>query len=82
MNGYITTDEIAKIVNYFFGLNGTKGLRNAVAFLLSHFCLLRGDSARKAEFPGLQVINLENEGFLRCPAMVLMMRQGKNKQMG
>ncbi|KAG1436244.1 hypothetical protein G6F56_013641 [Rhizopus delemar] len=62
MDGYTTTDQIASIVNFHFSQNNTKNLRNSLAFLLSHYCLLRGESARKAELPDLQVVNLEGEG--------------------
>lgn len=60
----------------------TKDLRNSLAFLLSHFCLLRGESARKAELPDLQVVNLEGEGSTRCPALVIIIRQGKTNHFG
>ncbi|KAG1434002.1 hypothetical protein G6F56_014454 [Rhizopus delemar] len=56
MDGYTTTDQIASIVNFYFSQNNTKNLRNSLAFLLSHYCLLRGESARKAELPDLQVL--------------------------
>lgn len=82
MDGYTTTDQIASIVNFHFSQNSTKNLRNSLAFLLSHYCLLRGESARKAELPDLQVVNLEGEGSVRCPAMVLVMRQGKTNKHG
>lgn len=82
MDGYTTTDQIASIVNFYFSQNNTKNLRNSLAFLLSHYCLLRGESARKAELPDLQVVNLEGEGSVRCPAMVLVMRQGKTNKHG
>jgi hypothetical protein len=74
MDGYTTTDQIANIVSYYIGQGKTTDFRNSLAFLLSHFCLLRGESARKAELPNLQVINLEGEGSARCPALILIMR--------
>ncbi|KAI9326589.1 hypothetical protein BD770DRAFT_432816, partial [Pilaira anomala] len=41
MDGYTTTDQIASLVSFYFSKNNTNNLRNALAFLLSHFCLLR-----------------------------------------
>ena len=82
MDGYTTTDEIANVVRFYFSEKKTSDLRNGLCFLLSHFCLLRGESARKAELPDLQVVDLENEGIGKCPALVLIMRQGKTNKFG
>ena len=82
MNGYTTTDEIADVNKFFLDENSPKDLRNGLAFLLSHFCLLRGESAHKAEFPDLQLIQLEGEGADKCPALVMVMRQGKTNKFG
>jgi hypothetical protein len=82
MDGYTTTDEIANIISFYFGENSVQDLRSALSFLLSHFCLLRGEAARRAELPDLQMVNLEGEGSGKCPAMVLVMRQGKTNKFG
>lgn len=82
MDGYTTTDEIASVIRFYFSGKKTSDLRNGLCFLLSHFCLLRGESARQAEFPDLQVVNLEDEGIGKCPALVLIMRQGKTNKFG
>lgn len=82
MDGYTTTDQIADITAFYFGEKSVKDFRNNLSFLLSHFCLLRGESARKAELPDLQLVDIENEGSGACPAMVLVMRQGKTNKYG
>lgn len=82
MDGYTTTDQIANIVSFYFEQKTVKDLRSSLSFLLSHFCLLRGESARKAELPDLQVVNVEGEGAGSCPAIVLVMRQGKTNKFG
>lgn len=82
MDGYTTTDQIAKIVSYYFEQKSVKDLRNSLSFLLSHFCLLRGESARQAQLPDLQVVNVEGEGSQQCPAIILVMRQGKTNKFG
>lgn len=83
VDAYITTDEIASMSYYYISRNMYHDLRNCTAFLLSHFCLLRGESARAAEFPDLQVVNIENEGPTGfCPALVIVMRNGKLNESG
>lgn len=82
MDGYTTTDQIANVTAYYFGQRSVKDLRNALSFLLSHYSLLRGESARETEFPDLQTVNLEGDGSGRCLEMVLVMRQGKTNRFG
>ncbi|EPB93048.1 hypothetical protein HMPREF1544_00122 [Mucor circinelloides 1006PhL] len=46
-----------------------------------HFCLLRGESARDAVLPELQVVNLEKEDSTRfCLALILVMRNEKTNK--
>lgn len=83
VDGYTTTDEIASLSYYYISQNTFHDLRNCTAFILSHFCLLRGESARGAELPDLQVVNLEQEGPTRfCPALILVMKNGKTNKSG
>lgn len=83
IDGYTTTDEIASLSYFYISRNTFHDIRNCTAFLLSHFCLLRGESARGAELPDLQVINLEQEGPTPfCPALILVMRNGKTNKAG
>ena len=82
MDGYTTTDKIADIIKFYLGENSLRDLRDGLAFWLSHFCLLRGEAARRAEFPDLQLIQLEGEGADKCPALVMVMRQGKTNKYG
>ncbi|KAI8875984.1 hypothetical protein K501DRAFT_153602, partial [Backusella circina FSU 941] len=81
-DGYTITDQIANITAYYFEQKTVNDLRNSLSFLLSHFCLLHGESVRKAEPPDLQVVNVEGEGSGECPAMILVMRQGKTNKFG
>lgn len=39
------------------------GMKFRAMFLLCHFCLLRGESSRKIEFPDLFALDLEGEGI-------------------
>jgi Centromere DNA-binding protein complex CBF3 subunit, domain 2/Transcriptional activator of glycolytic enzymes len=57
-------------------------LRTAVDFLFSHNMLLRGESRRYAEFADLFTISLKNEGPTPCPAMILIMDNGKMNPYG
>ncbi|OWZ06486.1 hypothetical protein PHMEG_00021252, partial [Phytophthora megakarya] len=59
-----------------------KSLRNLVAFLLSHYVLMRSESARMTELAGLHTLVLENEGYSAYRDVVMVMRQGKTNQVG
>lgn len=84
LDGYSTSAEISRIVSYYINKNNLSNLRNGLAFLLSHFCLLCGESARGAELPDLQTIDLEGEGPSQqeCPALILVMKNGKTNKNG
>ncbi|OBZ80847.1 hypothetical protein A0J61_11104, partial [Choanephora cucurbitarum] len=58
-------------------------LCDGVTFLLQHYGLLRDESLRVMEFPGLQSILLEIEGIITpCYALVMVLKQGKTNQEG
>ena len=59
------------------------GLRDRLSFLLSHYALLRGELARGMELADIQSINLDGESSNGiCPALILILRQGKTNQFG
>ena len=81
-DGYTSDAQIAAVVNYFWTRNAYHGLqfRGALAFLLSHYFLLRSESIRSMELTDLYTVNLDNEAFsaeMDCPALVMIMTQGK-----
>jgi hypothetical protein len=82
VDGYTSEKDVLNVINFYVSKSSGSDLRNAVSFLLSHYCLLRGESARKAEFADLQMAMLEREGQSECPAFVLVMKQGKTNQFG
>lgn len=84
LDGYTTTEQIAKVARFFWENDRDPGtsMRNLLAFLLSHYALMRGESARRMELPDLHSIQLENEGYTSCRALVMVMRQGKTNQVG
>ncbi|OWZ01332.1 hypothetical protein PHMEG_00027305 [Phytophthora megakarya] len=84
LDGYTTNDQIQNISTYFWAMRRDHGtnLRNLLAFLLSHYALMRGESARKMELADLHSIRLENEGYSPCRAVVMIKRQGKTNQVG
>ena len=51
--------------------------RTALDFLLSHNMLLRGENRRAAELADLFVLPLVNEGPTACPAMIMIIGNGK-----
>ncbi|KAG2201219.1 hypothetical protein INT47_013030 [Mucor saturninus] len=73
-DGYTSLDQVSKIVQFY--LNGQRNhgenLRDALAFLFSHYFLLRGESIRNAELTDFQTINLDFESVrpnIKCPAL-------------
>jgi hypothetical protein len=84
LDGYTTTEQIQNIARFFWMTSHNHGtsLRNLLAFLLSHYALMRGESARRMELADLHSNELENEGYTSCRALVMVMRQGKTNQVG
>jgi hypothetical protein len=84
LDGYSTLQQIGEIADHFWRRNHdcSSVLRNLVTFSLSHYAILRGESARAMELPDMHCVRLENEGFGDCYALVLVMRQGKMNQFG
>ncbi|SAM09828.1 hypothetical protein [Absidia glauca] len=84
-DGYTSNDQIANVMKFYWTRTSHYGehLRGGLAFLLSHYLLLRGESIRKMELSDIQTVNLENEGVrssIDCPALVMIMRQGKTNK--
>jgi hypothetical protein len=84
-DGYTSNDQVANVMKFYWTRTSHCGehLRGGLAFLLSHYLLLRGESIRRMELSDLQTVNLENEGVqsnVDCPALVMIMRQGKTNK--
>lgn len=83
LDGYSSSEEMIKVCSFFMGRKPDVGLRDRLSFLLSHYCLLRGEHARGMELPDLQVLILEEEGVeQRCPALITILKKGKTNQFG
>ena len=50
--------------------------------LLCYFCLLRGESVRRCELADLFALDLENEDFTPCKALIVVMDQSKTNNFG
>ena len=74
--------KLSRISNYFMELGSFSGVRFNMMFLLAQACLMRGESVRKCELADLFTLELENEGFTPCRALVVLMEQGKPNQFG
>ncbi|KAE8266440.1 hypothetical protein A4X09_0g5909 [Tilletia walkeri] len=81
LDGY-DRDEMRKLSAYFFERDTEIGMRDRAALFLCHFALLRGDNCRALEFPDLHHLELRDEGFTPCFAVVLILRQGKTNKFG
>lgn len=84
LDGYSTFEQLKQISSYFWSKSRSpaSSLRNLLAFQLSHYSLLRGESARDMELADMHCVLLENEGYSECKAVVLVMRHGKMNQVG
>ncbi|CEP12692.1 hypothetical protein [Parasitella parasitica] len=83
-NGYSTIAQI-KLISQRFINNPEQSFkysfRNDLAFLLSHYPLLRGESAGNLEFSDLQYIELSKVGTEGTyPAIVCLFNQGKTNR--
>ncbi|KAE8225065.1 hypothetical protein CF319_g2131 [Tilletia indica] len=81
LDGY-TLAQFGQVSNYFIQRNSEVGLRDRLAFLISHFALLRGENARNLELADLHHLQLEGEGPSSCFAVVLLLANGKTNQAG
>jgi hypothetical protein len=64
LDGYSTSQELAKIIAAGFTLHNTvRGLQAAAAFSFSHSTLLRGDNIRRMDLANLFSMTLEDEGI-------------------
>ncbi|KAK4516921.1 uncharacterized protein ATC70_000249 [Mucor velutinosus] len=83
-NGYTTKEEVMTISKciYSNGENFYKySFGNVVAFLMSHYLLLRGESVRNIEFADLhfqELAKVQSDGSY--PAMLMIFNQGKTKK--
>lgn len=84
-DGYTSLDQVAKVVQFYLNNSRNHGenLRDSLAFLFSHYFLLRGESIRNAELTNFQTFNLDNESArpdIACPALVMVLKQGKTNK--
>lgn len=83
-NGYATKEEVTAIVKQMYNSseqNYRYSFRNAIAFLMSHYLLLRGESVRNIELADLQFQELPKvraEGSY--PVMMMIFNQGKTNR--
>ncbi|CAD6934855.1 unnamed protein product [Tilletia caries] len=81
LDGY-TLAQFGQVSNYFIQRNSEVGFRDRLAFLISHFALLRGANARNLELADVHHLQLEGEGPSDCFAVVLLLSNGKTNQAG
>jgi hypothetical protein len=83
LDGYHTTDQVAKIMNEGLERNSTEGLRDRTMAAVSHYGLLRGEDARGIQLPDIQYLPMEHrEGPTPCDIMVILLLDGKTNQGG
>jgi hypothetical protein len=81
-DGYSTIRDLEQISDHFLSKNSTASLKYRAMFLLTHFCLLRGESVRRLDLADMFLLELENEGYTDCKALTIIMDQGKTNQFG
>ena len=70
-------EELTKIANYFLSGNSSASSCFQAMFLLTHFCLMRGESVRKLELADMFILDLENVGQTACKVVIVSTEQGK-----
>jgi len=70
---HVSGFQLKNIIGYFWGRGSGHNMRDAVAFLLCHSGLLRGESARGMELPDLHSIELPSEGVTCCDVLVMVL---------
>ncbi|KAG2210796.1 hypothetical protein INT45_010944, partial [Circinella minor] len=83
-NGYTTNLQVAAITKHLHN-NPEQfykfSFRNAIAFLMSHYLLLRGESVRNIEFADLQFQEVPKVGAEGTyPIMMMIFNQGKTNK--
>jgi hypothetical protein len=78
-DGLHTFEQLQTVVEYFWKTKADSNcLRDNLAFLISHYGLLRGESVRRFELPDMFVITLSGEApaGVECKAVIFRMCQG------
>lgn len=81
-DGYTSIEELTLIANQYRSWNNGNGITGLAMFLLSHNCLMRGESVRRIELADTFCLELSNEGYSNCLALIVVMDQGKTNQFG
>ncbi|OBZ80450.1 hypothetical protein A0J61_11501, partial [Choanephora cucurbitarum] len=80
--GWIYADELIRVSMYYFTSAVESMMRDRLAFLMQHMMLLRGESTRRIDLTDLFTLDLKDEDYPECPALVLLMREGKTNHTG
>ena len=68
-DGY-TPDELIRVSMYYFTSATESMMRDRLVFLMQHMMLLRGESTRRMDLTDLFTLDLKDEGYSECPALV------------
>lgn len=84
-SGYTTVEQVCNISRKLINWNEQGyqySFRNSLAFLLSHYLLLRGESIRNLELADLQFMELEKmkSNSTSYPAIICVFHQGKTNR--
>jgi hypothetical protein len=82
LDGYSNSSDLEKIASAAMETNSEVGLRTKAMFFMAHAMMLRGESERMYQLADLFSLELDNEGYGECRALVGIMDQGKMNQMG
>ena len=80
IDGYTSVKDLKRMCSWYFDSTGREmgtSLRNRLAFLLCHFSLLPGESARAFEFADIFYLELEKEGYSKCDSLITKMDHEK-----
>ncbi|GAA5925952.1 uncharacterized protein JCM15063_005170 [Sporobolomyces koalae] len=82
IDGYSSVDDLKRLFEHFDARESMEGLRDKLAFAIGHYANVRGPNVRNLELPDLQHVDLENEGYSDCFAVVCLANNDKTDQGG
>lgn len=77
LNGYNAVQQLEDIALRLLRKNTLEAVREFVMHRLSFSGVLRGHHVREADFADLHAVVLEDMGYSRCAALVLVLDHGK-----
>ncbi|KAK4700175.1 hypothetical protein P7C70_g6078, partial [Phenoliferia sp. Uapishka_3] len=82
LDGYNSVEQLQAIALHLLRKNSPEGVRELAMHRLSFGGLLRGHHVREADYADFHTVVLEDMGYSRCIALILVLDHGKTNQSG